>query len=1251
MVSNVANDAWDDEARVTVSEGVPKPSVDAIMKVIDELGRELDDPEIEPDPEKFADPAEAAGDVAGYRDSARMRRQRVAALASRATDLLTSLPAALAELDDEAQRAGLLGMVVGLAGEVAGPSVVAGDHKAARNLLVSALDVLPEGHPSRPELSAASDDLDGFAKLVWGRWKVRKGEESAGDALLKKAKASSAKGVAESAQATLDRPRPIGQAPGLFTLNGFGTHLYGARDKRPDGTYVTTLCLCAIFVPVLPIFAYRVFDQGGGRYTFYSREPLSRFAKGYRVLAVLAALSGIGGVATLNYLQSDGRLSAIAMEEARTLERAGQREQALGAYQDVLTTYIGSVPEDRIDRAASGVVRLAAASIHEPFEPSSVEAARAIAQRIQPLRHTRGNGPAQEALVAKLERWSGQLGDATLERIEASIELLDLGVAATLGPPHDRAATLAGDRRLVLAARLAPDRPLDALHHYASVGPRPEAVEGIASVVRSLEGPAAWLEAKPVVASWLPLAPEDAGARARERIAEAEALGADAERRAAIDSGDEAGLAERLAKNPRDEEVARRVADMRRAAGDPGAAIAALEGVGPAGRLTGEGQVLLSSCLVDDGRLAGADAILGRWLSWRLPAFRAARDAYDAAVQAQLDGYLRQVRSAYPPRDFALLLQGAPAHRHQAIYDEWVSAKIRADPALTALRDVATRFAAVVPACLLHGTVKLRLAGESSGGAKQSLLSDAERLFLAIRSETEGDPTFHVGLGQVYHRLGRTQEGERELGVVLRSGDPAQKLGVARAYRELGLHERARTIARDLHGQSPSPTRQDAAVLLYLLADTLEEEERWLRAADPSDVFVQSSLRQLQGEKLARDGRLGEAAQVFEQVAAEHERSAGHDASSANNAAHARIARYGCSGDPSDLERAVRLQETAARLMPGDAVVILNLSTLLAYDATVRVLGRHLRTRTLRLAPFDAEGLLSSMLAGPRADEVRAALRGEPSLRRSLDVARQEAVLAARTPRAHDRERGWLWRIRDAQGLRALSERLSGLPAFEAEPASTDTVDVGRAELDEIEAQIRRAQAIAAEAARTRDPATIAAAASSRGSWLWSRVYDQAQVAPAEAVAAAYREADSAWPDLGAKTDLAAALVVVAILESATTVPALGEAWRTQGRDAGLDVLLHRFSSGPQGAAAMEAMRGRPALREAVAIRKALTSSDPQVGDWVLARWVGDAAWEAAATEALRLPAVRLSAEISARLHPGSTRDAGRLEILRAATP
>jgi hypothetical protein len=65
-----------------------------------------------------------------------------------------------------------------------------------------------------------------------------------------------------------------------YTLNGFGTRYYGRREPGEDGSYVTTLWITALYIPVLPLGSYRVLPIGQGtNYVVHSSQS-------YRVLRV-----------------------------------------------------------------------------------------------------------------------------------------------------------------------------------------------------------------------------------------------------------------------------------------------------------------------------------------------------------------------------------------------------------------------------------------------------------------------------------------------------------------------------------------------------------------------------------------------------------------------------------------------------------------------------------------------------------------------------------------------------------------------------------------------------------------------------------------------------------------------------------------------------------------------------------------------------------------------------------------------------
>jgi tetratricopeptide (TPR) repeat protein len=97
----------------------------------------------------------------------------------------------------------------------------------------------------------------------------------------------------------------VSNSPPLFTLNGCGLAVYGRRDAdRETRTYVKTYYLCFIFIPVLPICAYRVSDAPGGGWYFIGREPLSKFSRAYNWLTLIVVLSLMGASSWQSHIKS-----------------------------------------------------------------------------------------------------------------------------------------------------------------------------------------------------------------------------------------------------------------------------------------------------------------------------------------------------------------------------------------------------------------------------------------------------------------------------------------------------------------------------------------------------------------------------------------------------------------------------------------------------------------------------------------------------------------------------------------------------------------------------------------------------------------------------------------------------------------------------------------------------------------------------------------------------------------------------------
>jgi len=150
------------------------------------------------------------------------------------------------------------------------------------------------------------DDLDLFPGPVLDAWKEPSRRGEARD-LLRKAMAKETNARRkELRQKYVDELRlwmtPITKAPGLGTLNGFGTRLYGSYQRRPDGTAIGTQWVTALYLPVLPLGAYLYEDVGGNEYSFFGRTPLP--PRSFIAPAVWGALTvGLFGFGTVSTMQ------------------------------------------------------------------------------------------------------------------------------------------------------------------------------------------------------------------------------------------------------------------------------------------------------------------------------------------------------------------------------------------------------------------------------------------------------------------------------------------------------------------------------------------------------------------------------------------------------------------------------------------------------------------------------------------------------------------------------------------------------------------------------------------------------------------------------------------------------------------------------------------------------------------------------------------------------------------------------------
>ena len=123
------------------------------------------------------------------------------------------------------------------------------------------------------------------------------------------------------------------KAPPLYRINGCGLGMYGSREHDAQtGTYVSTLCVSLLFIPILGLRAYRVARSARGWY-FLGREPLSKLARAWNLLLVLALGGMIGVWGYVAHTSSPAYRAARQMAEARELVDQGQLGRAAAIYQ------------------------------------------------------------------------------------------------------------------------------------------------------------------------------------------------------------------------------------------------------------------------------------------------------------------------------------------------------------------------------------------------------------------------------------------------------------------------------------------------------------------------------------------------------------------------------------------------------------------------------------------------------------------------------------------------------------------------------------------------------------------------------------------------------------------------------------------------------------------------------------------------------------------------------------------------------
>lgn len=1195
--------------------------LEGLLQSFLEIEEQLDAPGLEPDPDR--------------RDWAD-HREVVAAVKDRFEALLGELRPVLATLEPDdrdivCQRVAAIGL------DIAAVRHASGDGTAALMQVAEMADLAPPG-AVRDRAQASGRDPAAFVALARVRSRLNRGEKA--DAELKRiARQTEEKTLREMARSALHAAKPIRKAPPLWRINGFGTGLYGSRDPI-DSTEVKTLCLSALFIPILPLAAYRVIDQGDGTIAFLSRNRLSGFARAARAALLGTVVAAIAWAAVDGYLSSSKRQAKIALAEARELESQGRAGEAAAAYDQLIQRYHSEVSAELIGAAADSMVKLWLAAVPDPLTLSDVPRARQLLERFRALPPRARDGAAAAIVdhIAGADGWVADLGQGSDEAGLEGISFLE--AALELSPADRRAATgeaLAAARR-DLGARLADTRPLAALSQLLAAGD--EAALGRAGEVLAAireRAPALLIPGAASADAWL----ERVGADRRgasELAADLErirAWSADGERTAALESRDrEALLAARGRSHILDHDLEAALAESLLAEGDLDGARETVLALGAPGWMTPAAEQLAARLAAAAGDLESADRILGAHLRFALPGFqRAARD-YNAAAERVQSGLIAVAEGGGGPPELQAVLRGSDEAAARDAFRSWLSGEMDKSEELAALRAALDPYADVVGASLELGMIKLRRAEEARGQARAAILAEAEGVFLAISETAAGLPAYHLGLGKVYHRLGKPAEGDAELQALIGRGDPELTLAVATAYRELGLESRARDIYEQVHREAGPPHNTSAAYSRSILATDLDDRAAWLERSDPSSIEVRIGLDEVAAVRAMQGGDLERGAELFARVAASWEKMSAHDSAAANNAAIAYQQRYAATGDPADLARARAGLETALRLQPQNAIIIANLADACYHESTVEVLGRFLRPQPLRLERAAAEELLDALLLGPERKAVLAALSRHRVYRRAIELTEKRRLLAPRAPDGWENAVTVYGRSGDVAGLERLEQQLQSVEVdVDARRSAREELWAGDEanQLEMLEQRVAADERNLRAAEGTGHARTVAAARHLQAVGVAGHAQFKRDIAGIERAIAALRKAGAEWPALGGDRRAAQLELAAAVLRAAPGEPAVEKMWQAGRNRLGLDIMVAQALRGDDGDAIRAALAADAALPAAAKELAAMALTRPTLTEQVLLELTGA---EARPDGYFTRDDIRLAVEVAAAVDP-----------------
>ncbi len=951
-------------------------------------------------------------------------------------------------------------------------------------------------------------------------------------------------------------------------------------------------------------------------------------SQGLKVVLFLGAL----GVATYFIVTKVGkdperdaknRIEAV-IKEARSSEAGAKK------LDEVFTsTDFGLVTHETRQRAGIEVIRIAAS------RPASdkVDHANRLVRRYQLLPVGVQGDAVLGELLSTLDGWASAMkkpeeGDARIAILRQAKLISDPAHSADISK---KLATA----KFEVAQGKVESQPLEALALFVEEPVAPNGIEAAGALLAQLvESPSLLDEAGRDLEVWLAAAKDSP---LKTKVTEQRELAR------SVREEDEAEKtpAELLAmqkKRPWDQRVAIRLALHDLDEGKPAAAEARLQAFGKPSLLVRDGRMVLARIAMQQGKLDLADELVTSMLGGRLQQFVGASAAFDQAANDLQKSIEDRLKTGALPADVLRKLETASEAQQREIVDEWISETMRNDTKMSEAREAVVALGDVVSASIFSGTIKVQRAQGMTGAARDAMLEAAEKTFLAVRTAADGQPEYHLGLGEIYARLGKVKESEKEFQSMLDRKEDALTLAVANIYRNIGNQEAATKVTTQLFETAKDPKMKNgAAFMLYHLARTEEDQEKWLEKADQSSESVKIARLELEGSKLRKKGDFAACDRKFAEAAKANMALAARNESGYNNAAIAHMQRYACTGDVASLKDAEQSLERAYRGASDSPIVALNYASVLLSNTYIRVIAKRIDIKALKLTQSEAYDLIDSLLDGPERDQVLADLNADPAYRKSLQLYSQVEVLQPNSTAAYSAALSHAKFARDEAKAAEVVERLKRAPKLDTSEATTSREEFISGKTDarireDLDAQIARLEPFIT--AKGLSPRTQAAAA-----FLVGRAFGRSGVVfgNADEVAkeiALHATVKKGWPALSVDGN-AHAIVDQIGLELDK------DRWVKERRERGASAVLDKLGADPL----VAKIKADPKWAQVAPLLRALTRR-PGISDLRLARQTGDAEAIAKCAPVLDDKLIRLDREFEKIAEPGAPTNAEDLAFL-----